>query len=61
MGSGFYGAPINVSARITIQSITEYLNNGTGIEEVVICAMDSREYESFQKELKIYKTECQSV
>jgi O-acetyl-ADP-ribose deacetylase (regulator of RNase III) len=52
MGSGFYGVPIDVSARITIQSITEYLNNGTGVEEVVICAMDSREYESFQKELK---------
>jgi O-acetyl-ADP-ribose deacetylase (regulator of RNase III) len=51
MGSGFYGVPIDVSARITIQSITEYLNDRTGVEEVVICVMDSREYESFQKEL----------
>ncbi|MEN8264923.1 MAG: macro domain-containing protein [Nitrospirota bacterium] len=52
MGSGFYGVPIDVSARITIQSITEYLNNGAGIEEVVICAMDSREYEPFLAQLK---------
>jgi O-acetyl-ADP-ribose deacetylase (regulator of RNase III) len=51
MGSGFYGVPIDVSARITIQSITEYLKGGTAIEEVVICAVDSREYEPFYNQL----------
>lgn len=52
MGAGFYGVPIDVSARITLESISEYLNRGTGIEEVVICAMDSREYGPFQEQLK---------
>lgn len=52
MGAGFYGVPIDVSARITIQSISEYMNNGTGIEDVVICVMDSREYEPFLAQLQ---------
>ena len=44
MGAGFYGVPIDVSADITISTIADYLNNGSEIKEVVICANDSREY-----------------
>jgi len=51
MGTGFYGVPLDVSARITIKTITSYLNGETGIRDVVICLNDTREYKPFQSEL----------
>lgn len=51
MGAGFYGVPLDTSAKITVQSIIEYLSADTGIEQVVICAMDNREYIALEKQL----------
>ncbi len=44
MGAGFYGVPIDVSAKITIDTIADYLSKGSDIKDVVICANDNREY-----------------
>jgi O-acetyl-ADP-ribose deacetylase (regulator of RNase III) len=55
MGTGFYGVPLDVSARVTIETIAEYLKNGTEIQDVVICAMDTREYKPFEEQLKTLK------
>jgi O-acetyl-ADP-ribose deacetylase (regulator of RNase III) len=52
MGAGFYGVPLDVSARITIDTISTYLKNGTDISDVVICGNDSREYKSLEEKLK---------
>ena len=52
MGSGFYGVPLDVSARITIDTISDYLKNGTDISEVVICGNDTREYKVLEATLK---------
>ena len=52
MGAGFYGIPLDVSARITIETVKEYLSNATGLAEVTICVMDSREYRVFEAQLK---------
>ncbi|MEW5922456.1 MAG: macro domain-containing protein [Candidatus Zixiibacteriota bacterium] len=51
MGSGFYGVPLDVSARVTIGAIVDYLSGETGIEDVVICPLDSREYRPFESQL----------
>ncbi|MFH1892673.1 MAG: macro domain-containing protein [Candidatus Zixiibacteriota bacterium] len=51
MGAGFYGVPLDVSARITIKTIVSYLNGETGIRDVVICLNDMREYRPFQSQL----------
>ncbi len=51
MGTGFYGVPLTVSADVTISAITEHLSNNTGIKEVIICLLDTREYTPFQKRL----------
>jgi len=48
MGTGFYGVPLDVSARVTIDTITEYLQGNTALEDVVICLQDSREFNPFQ-------------
>jgi O-acetyl-ADP-ribose deacetylase (regulator of RNase III) len=52
MGAGFYGVPLDVSARITIDTISTYLKNGTDISDVVICGNDSREYKALEEKLK---------
>jgi O-acetyl-ADP-ribose deacetylase (regulator of RNase III) len=51
MGAGFYGVPLDVSARVTLGTIQKYLANSTSIEEVVVCLMDNREYKPFQSHL----------
>jgi len=43
MGTGFYGVPLDVSAKVTTETIREYLNGDTLLEEVVICVQDNRE------------------
>ena len=51
MGAGFYGVPLDVSARITLGTIKEHLNSDTGLDQVVVCLMDKREYLPFEKQL----------
>jgi len=51
MGAGFYGVPLDVSARITLGTIREYLAGDTNINDVVVCLFDNREYQPFQKQL----------
>jgi O-acetyl-ADP-ribose deacetylase (regulator of RNase III) len=51
MGAGFYGVPLDVSARITLGTIENYLAGDTGIREVTICLYGNREYQPYQKQL----------
>jgi len=53
MGTGFYGIPLDVSAKVTLGAIGEYLkNNRTKLKEVVICVRDTREIKPFQTVLE---------
>ena len=51
MGTGFYGVSLAVSAKITMGAIKDYLENGSKLTEVVICAMDNHEYKPFAAQL----------
>ena len=51
MGAGFYGVPLDVSARITLGTIKDYLAGETGIREVTGCLFGQREYQPYQKQL----------
>jgi O-acetyl-ADP-ribose deacetylase (regulator of RNase III) len=51
MGAGFYGVPLPDSAKITLDTIREYLGNETRLEEVVVCLMDNRQYKPFQEKM----------
>jgi O-acetyl-ADP-ribose deacetylase (regulator of RNase III) len=51
MGAGFYGIPLEVSAAVTLQTIKDYLANGSRLRRVVISLLDTREYEPYQKKL----------
>ena len=51
MGAGFYGVPLPDSIRITLRAIREYLSGQTGIKEVLVCAVDDREFKPMQSQL----------
>lgn len=51
MGAGFYGVPLEESAKITTRVLAEYLNNSPRIDEITICCLDSREYAPFEARL----------
>lgn len=52
MGAGFYGIPLPTCAKIMIEEFRSHLANGSDLEEVLIVAMDSREYKPFEAELQ---------
>jgi len=51
MGTGFYGIPLELSARVMCDVISVHLSGDTNLEKVVICVNDQREYQVFQKVL----------
>lgn len=56
MGTGFYGIPLDVSARVTLAALKEYLSGDTKIKEIAICLQDKREYKPFQAQLSALTT-----
>ena len=53
MGTGFYGIPLELSAQVMFEAIQKHLAGNTVLEKVVICVIDQREYNAFQKVLKL--------
>jgi O-acetyl-ADP-ribose deacetylase len=51
MGAGYYGIPSDVCARIMLDVIAGHLKGETGIKELVICVLDTPQYESFEAPL----------
>ena len=51
MGAGYYGIAPDLCARVMLDVIKSHLGGETGIKEVVICVLDTRQYESFQPRL----------
>jgi O-acetyl-ADP-ribose deacetylase (regulator of RNase III) len=52
MGTGFYGIPLELSARVMFEVIRNHLAGDTVLEKVVICVMDQREHNAFKKVLE---------
>jgi O-acetyl-ADP-ribose deacetylase (regulator of RNase III) len=52
MGTGFYGVPIDLSAKVTLEEIVSHIKNNTKLEEVVICLRDNYETDPFVKNLE---------
>lgn len=51
MGAGFYGVPLEVSARVTLGTLKEHLSGSTKVQDIVVCLLDNREYKPFQSQL----------
>ena len=53
MGSGFYGIPVPLCAKVMLETIQQHLSNGSSpIKEVIICVPDTREYGPFSQEIE---------
>ena len=51
MGAGYYGIAPELCARVMLDVIKSHLKGETGIEELIICVLDTRQYESFRAAL----------
>jgi len=52
MGAGYYGIAPDVSARVMLQVIKGHLEGSTGIKELIICVLDTPQYNAFQAQMK---------
>ena len=48
MGAGYYGIPAGLCARVMLEAFKSCLAGQTGIREIIICVLDTPQYESFQ-------------
>lgn len=51
MGAGYYGIAPDVSARVMLETFKDYLSGETGIEELIICVLDTPQYNAFKAQL----------
>ncbi len=52
LGTGFYGIPIDLCARVMSETLQDFLNKPTTLEEITICVMDRRDFAGFEKRLE---------
>lgn len=51
MGAGYYGIAPDLCARVMLEAIQSHLEGESRIEELVICVLDTRQYEAFRAQL----------
>ncbi|OHB69929.1 MAG: hypothetical protein A2V70_02440 [Planctomycetes bacterium RBG_13_63_9] len=51
MGAGYYGIAPDLCARVMFEVIENHVRGETGIEEVIICVLDTPQYDAFQARL----------
>ncbi len=52
MGTGFYGVPLELCSRVMLDTIRDYLRGETSLREIMICAIDRREFDAFEGKLE---------
>lgn len=55
MGAGYYGIPAPVSAKVMTNVLADHLRGDAGIKEVVICLLDTNQYNAFNAALAALK------
>ena len=51
MGAGYYGIAPDLCARVVVGVISDRLESATCIEELIICVLDTPQFEAFQAAL----------
>ena len=51
MGAGYYGIAPELCARVMLDTFKSYLEGETGIEELIICVLDTPQQNAFQAQL----------
>ena len=58
MGAGFYGVPLPLCASVMLKAVWDFVQKGTGLEEIIICVVDRREFAVFREAIeKLNKAE----
>jgi O-acetyl-ADP-ribose deacetylase (regulator of RNase III) len=52
IGTGLYQVPVDLCARVMVETIANHLENGSGIDEVLVVAPDRREFEPFKAQVE---------
>jgi len=52
MGAGFYGVPLDMSAKVMAEVVRRFLEIPSSIEQVTICVLDDREFKAFRPQLE---------
>ncbi len=52
MGAGYYGTPPDLCARVMLEVIRGHLEDETCIREVVICVLDTPQYDAFKAQIE---------
>jgi O-acetyl-ADP-ribose deacetylase (regulator of RNase III) len=52
MGAGYYGIPPDLCARVMLDAIKSHLEGETRIKELVICVLDTPQYNAFKTQLE---------
>ena len=52
MGTGIYQVPVDLCARVMVDTVQEHLANGSNLDEVLFVVQDTREYAPFRSKLE---------
>lgn len=52
IGTGIYQVPMDLCARVMVETISNHLANGTTVEEVLIAVPDPREFNPFKAQIE---------
>ena len=52
MGTGFYGVPFDLSAKVLVEVAKRFLEEHDSIQEVIVCVLDDREFQAFRPNLE---------
>lgn len=52
MGAGFYGVPLDLTAKVMLEAVQRFLETPSSIQEVIICVIDDREWLAFRPRLE---------
>ncbi len=56
MGAGFYGIPLETSARVVLSTIADRLAGAGLPDDVILCLVDGHEYRAYEAELRALET-----
>ena len=52
MGTGLYQVPLDLCTRVMVETISQHLENGSTLDEVLIVAPDNREFNPFKAQIE---------
>ena len=52
IGTGLYQVPMDLCARVMVDTVSEHLSNGSTVDEVLFVVQDTREYVPFEAKIR---------